>query len=224
MGANRSASKNNMYRPSSAFAAHYTKSKKAKKPTKVNQNKINVKTRNTRNYPNICNTSFDVMVSELNHLKKAGTKLDFYTKNPTADISTDSFEISKLANTTFGTQTKSTNRITSRSKSSKGAKKNHEEMKKNFIPDYKILKMLTKEDLLNNVPMFLGKGQVKTSLNKIKPNACNYVSKSTAVKGNFSTAIENLVNQALKSKSLNTSCNVESIKKIKSKSKPKANK
>jgi hypothetical protein len=91
-----------MYRPSSAFAAHYTKSKsKPKKQPKIAQNKINVKTRNTRNYPGVCNASFDMMLTELNKLKKAGTKLEFYTKNPTADISTDSFEISKLANTTF---------------------------------------------------------------------------------------------------------------------------
>lgn len=53
MAVQRSGSKNKMYRPSSAFAAHYTKSKKSKKTYKVPSNKINVKTRNTRNYPNI---------------------------------------------------------------------------------------------------------------------------------------------------------------------------
>jgi hypothetical protein len=161
------------------------------------------------------------MVSELNKLKKAGTKLDFYTKVPTADISADSFEISKIANTTIGTQSKSTNRIMNRPKSNKGARRNEE---KKFVPDYKILKMLSNEDLIGNSATLLGKAGVKTSLNKIKPNASNYISKaSNMVKGNFSTAIENLVNQAFRSHSLNASNN-EGVKKNKSKPKQKQNK
>lgn len=159
------------------------------------------------------------MVSELNKLKKAGTKLDFYTKNPTADISAESFEISKLANTTFGTQAKSTNRITNRSKSNKGARRNEENKK--FIPDYKALRMLSKDDLIGSASALLGKADLKTSLNKIKPNASNYISKaSNMVKGNFSTAIENLVNQAFRSHSMNVTNN-EGVKKIKQKTKQK---
>lgn len=145
MAAHKTTVKNN-YRPSSAFATHYTKSRtKSKKQPKQAQNKTTwqdnsmiqnkikslissdcnrskakhpaIKTRNTRNYPGPWNTSFEIMFSELNKLKKSGNKVDLYAKHPTADISTDSFEISKIASTTLGNQTKSTNKITSRSKS-----------------------------------------------------------------------------------------------------------
>lgn len=94
-------------------------------------------------------------------------------------------------------------------------------MKKNFIPDYRILKMLSKEEMLTNASMLMGKGASKTSMNKIKPNASNYISKATGNKSNFSTAIENLVNQAIKAKSMNTASQSESIKKVKSKIKQK---
>lgn len=64
MGTHKSSHKNNLYRPASAFTSHYTKVKsKGKKHSKTNQNKINVKTRNT---------SFEMMISELGKLKKSG--------------------------------------------------------------------------------------------------------------------------------------------------------
>ena len=112
--------------------------------------------------------------------------------------------------------------MTSRSKSNKGAKRNPEESKKAFIPDYKVLKMLSKEDLFNHASMLLGKGAAKTSMNKIKPNANNYVSKAVpGNKANHSTAIENLVNQALRSQSLNTSGQADGLKKAKQKARQK---
>jgi hypothetical protein len=166
-----------------------------------------------------------MMVSELSKLKKAGNKLDFYVgRNPAADVSTDSFEISKLANTTFGTNHKSTNRISSRSKSNKGVRRIHDENRKNFIPDYKILKMLSKDELINNATVFVGKGIPKTSINKIKPNASNYISKASATKANYSTAIENLVNQALRSQAVASKHIIEGVKKLKNKPKTKHSK
>jgi len=156
------------------------------------------------------------MVAELNKLKKAGTKLDF------SNISTDSFEISKLSNTTFATHWKSTNRINHKSKSNK-AKRNLDEKKKNFIPDYKILKMLSKDDIAHNTQPSLVKNVLKNGINKIKPNASNYVSKvvNSKSKANYSTAIENLVNQAFKTQSLNGTSNADGIRirrKVKEKS------
>ena len=53
MGINKSMSKEK-YRPVSAFATHYVKYKaKGKKHSKMTNSKINVKTRNTRNHPNV---------------------------------------------------------------------------------------------------------------------------------------------------------------------------
>ena len=74
---------------------------------------------------------------------------------------------------------------------------------RNFIPDYKILKMLNKEDLLNNSSLLIGKTNPKISSKQIKPNASNYISKANNQKSNHSTAIENLVNQAIKFQGLN---------------------
>ena len=161
------------------------------------------------------------MMSELNKLKKAGTKLDFYTKNPTADISTDSIEISKLANTTLGPQPKSTNRITARSKSNKKNKKHQEEVKKNFIPDYKILKMLSKEDLFQNAWNLVWKSNAKAPMSKIKPNANNYMSKPSTQKSNYSTAIENLVNQAIRWQTMGSTAQANISKKLRAKAKQK---
>ena len=79
--------------------------------------------------------------------------------------------------------------------------------------------MLSKEELMNNASMFIGKGNSKTSLNKIKPNASNYVSKVGNSKANYSTAIENLVNQALRSQSIGLGSQKENLKKGKSKQK-----
>ena len=53
MSVHKSSSKEK-YRPASAFAAHYTKSKsKGKKHAKISNSRINVKTQKTRNYPNV---------------------------------------------------------------------------------------------------------------------------------------------------------------------------
>ena len=72
-----------------------------------------------------------------------------------------------------------------------------------YIPDYKILKMLNKEDLINNSSFLIGNTNLKVSSKQIKPNASNYISKTTNQKSNYSTEIENLVNQAIKFQGLN---------------------
>lgn len=146
--------KNNLYRPSSAFAVN-TKPKSQPKVKKVkNPGKIG----SINKY--ISNTSFDIILKDTNKIKSR-TKMDLGgSKHPTADISTDSFDISQLVaqTKTLGTQGKPTNRVSSRAKVIKTIKKSaQDESKKNFIPDYKILKMLSKEDLLSNSSMLLGK-------------------------------------------------------------------
>lgn len=139
-GMNKSGSKEK-YRPSSAFSTHYVKYKPKSKKNK-NQQKINVKTRNTRNHPNGVNASFEVMISELNKLRN-GTRKDVN------NIGSESFEISKLATSTLASHSKSTNRISKRSNSGR-AKRKAEDKKKNQMTDYKILQMFSKEDIIHN--------------------------------------------------------------------------
>mmetsp|Transcript_25471 Transcript_25471/g.22633 ORF Transcript_25471/g.22633 Transcript_25471/m.22633 type:complete len:113 (-) Transcript_25471:70-408(-) len=79
--------------------------------------------------------------------------------------------------------------------------------------------MLSKEDI--NTSAMLSKGRPKGNFHKIKPNASNYVSKATNLKkNNYSTAIENLVNQALKSQVVNSE-GIRIRKKVKEKNKQK---
>ena len=81
--------------------------------------------------------------------------------------------------------------------------------------------MLSKEDALNNPVLFLGKWNSKVAMSKIKPNANNYVNKVVTQKSNNSTAIENLVNQALRCQSMASTGNASITKKIKTKVKQK---
>ena len=81
--------------------------------------------------------------------------------------------------------------------------------------------MLSKEDVFNNPMLFLGKCGSKVSMNKIKPNANNYVNKVVNTKSNNSTTIENIVNQALRSQSMTSTNNSNLTKKIKTKMKQK---
>ncbi|CAI2377629.1 unnamed protein product [Moneuplotes crassus] len=145
-GMNKSTSKEK-YRPSSAFSSHYVKYKpKSKKPQKITHQKINVKTRNTRNHPTGVNASFEAMISELHKLKKSGNKKE-YNK-----IGSESFEISKMANSTLASHSKSTNRITKRSNSGKVKRRAND--KKMDINNYKMLQMLSKEDIAHNHSMY----------------------------------------------------------------------
>jgi hypothetical protein len=210
--------KNNLYRPSSAFAV----SSKTKSKSKVKKSNNPGKVTSINKY--ISNTSFDVILRDTNKLKSR-TKLDLVgNKHPTADMSSDSFDIQHMnvpKGKTISSQCKTTNRVTSRSKNTKPVKKSaQDEAKRNYIPDYKILKMLSKEDLMNNSSLLIGKTNPKINTKQIKPNANNYVSKAVNQKSNYSTAIENLVNQAIKYQNMQGN-QANSVKKVKSKSKVK---
>lgn len=81
--------------------------------------------------------------------------------------------------------------------------------------------MLSKEDSFHNPVMFLDQSNSKIPLNKIKPNANNYVNKVVNQKANNSTMIENLVNQALRCQSMSNTNIANFSKKIKTKVKQK---
>ena len=69
--------------------------------------------------------------------------------------------------------------------------------------------------------MFLGQWNSKIAINKIKPNANNYVNKVVNQKANNATMIENLVNQALRCQSMTNANSTTVSKKIKTKVKQK---
>lgn len=117
-----------------------------KKPHKIAHQRINVKTRNTRNHPDGVNSSFEAMISKLHKLKKKGNKKE-YNK-----LGSESFEISKMVNSTLAPHSKSTNRINKRSNSGKVKRRAND--KKMDINNYKMLKMLSKEDITQNQSMF----------------------------------------------------------------------